>query len=66
MIFIVGDDELINLPLPSYSENYAEMPLEGIIVNALAMVLVALAILLSYAVRRNPAVGSTLKVSERM
>nr|CAD7414147.1 unnamed protein product [Timema poppensis] len=33
--------------------NYSAMPEEGIILNALAMVLVALGILLSYAVRRD-------------
>ncbi|XP_046992749.1 transmembrane ascorbate-dependent reductase CYB561 isoform X2 [Schistocerca americana] len=36
------------------SSKYSEMPEEGIIMNALAMVLVALGILLSYAVRREP------------
>nr|CAD7398916.1 unnamed protein product [Timema cristinae] len=35
------------------SGNYSAMPEEGIILNALAMVLVALGILLSYAVRRD-------------
>nr|CAD7603809.1 unnamed protein product [Timema genevievae] len=35
------------------SGDYSAMPEEGIILNALAMVLVALGILLSYAVRRD-------------
>nr|CAD7430214.1 unnamed protein product [Timema monikensis] len=37
----------------SLNGNYSAMPEEGIILNALAMVLVALGILLSYAVRRD-------------
>uniref|UniRef100_A0A146KMU1 Cytochrome b reductase 1 n=1 Tax=Lygus hesperus TaxID=30085 RepID=A0A146KMU1_LYGHE len=46
---------------------YQESPEEGIIMNALAMVLVALAILVSYAVRREPLrVHSISYVSERL
>jgi len=36
-----------------FSKDYSTMPEEGIVMNALAMVLVALGILLSYAVRRE-------------
>jgi hypothetical protein len=46
------------------STTYYEFPLEGILVNTLAMVLVALAILLSYAVRRELPIGSSLKVAD--
>ncbi|XP_024086042.1 cytochrome b reductase 1 isoform X2 [Cimex lectularius] len=51
----------------NFGINYTLWPEEGIIMNALAMVLVALAILVSYAVRREPLrVNSTCYVSERL
>ncbi|XP_073970512.1 transmembrane ascorbate-dependent reductase CYB561-like isoform X3 [Rhodnius prolixus] len=50
----------------TFESDYSLWPEEGIIMNALAMVLVALGILVSYAVRRDPLrVNSATYVSER-
>ncbi|KAL1138262.1 hypothetical protein AAG570_009951 [Ranatra chinensis] len=50
----------------SLGKEYSQWPEEGIIINALAMVLVALGIVVSYAVRREPLrVKSSSYVSER-
>lgn len=59
--------KLFNPKTNNFRERYSEWPEETIIVNALAMVLVALAILVSFAVR-SPTLSSDSKtyVTERL
>ncbi|KAF6209435.1 hypothetical protein GE061_015182, partial [Apolygus lucorum] len=66
--FPLFSTRLIRLYLsPHRSSSFSNYPEETIIVNTLAMVLVALAILVSYAVRREPLrVHSISYVSERL